>query len=132
MSLVIHNLERICSPLFSHFAFFYVFTIIYIFILPENLKKQWFVFNNHNLFCGWCCSDYSNIDGITGFSEEDSQSVFSFMKSALQLAKSGDGQVIFFGSSLNARTINIFWNQTMPQWSKKPMYDTTKPRFSQL
>ncbi|KAM1120600.1 hypothetical protein ACFX19_002420 [Malus domestica] len=31
-----------------------------------------------------------NIEGITGFSQEDSQSVFSFMKYAIQLAKSGD------------------------------------------
>uniref|UniRef100_A0A2N9EDN9 CMP/dCMP-type deaminase domain-containing protein n=1 Tax=Fagus sylvatica TaxID=28930 RepID=A0A2N9EDN9_FAGSY len=34
-----------------------------------------------------------NIDGITGFSEEDSQSVFSFMRFAVELAKSGDGLV---------------------------------------
>lgn len=32
-----------------------------------------------------------NIDGITGFNEDDSQSIFSFMKSAVELAKSGDG-----------------------------------------
>ncbi|CAN6686735.1 unnamed protein product [Malus baccata var. baccata] len=31
-----------------------------------------------------------NIEGITGFSQEDSQSVFSFMKYAIQVAKSGD------------------------------------------
>ncbi|KAL4332301.1 hypothetical protein GQ457_07G021990 [Hibiscus cannabinus] len=31
-----------------------------------------------------------NIHGITGFSEEDSESVFSFMKSTVELAKSGD------------------------------------------
>ncbi|XP_030936856.1 tRNA-specific adenosine deaminase TAD3 isoform X3 [Quercus lobata] len=36
---------------------------------------------------------YSNIDGITGFNEEDSQSVFSFMRFAVELAKSGDGLV---------------------------------------
>ncbi|XP_017977575.1 PREDICTED: probable inactive tRNA-specific adenosine deaminase-like protein 3 [Theobroma cacao] len=35
-----------------------------------------------------------NIDGITGFSEEDTKSVFSFMKSAVELAKSGDGLVV--------------------------------------
>ncbi|WKA11809.1 hypothetical protein VitviT2T_029271 [Vitis vinifera] len=35
-----------------------------------------------------------NIEGIAGFSEEDSQSVFSFMKSAVKLAKSDDGQVV--------------------------------------
>ncbi|XP_062025330.1 tRNA-specific adenosine deaminase TAD3 isoform X1 [Rosa rugosa] len=35
-----------------------------------------------------------NIDGITGFSEEDSQSVFGFMKYAIQLAKSGDKMVV--------------------------------------
>nr|GMD63870.1 probable inactive tRNA-specific adenosine deaminase-like protein 3 isoform X1 [Ipomoea batatas] len=35
-----------------------------------------------------------NISGITGFSEEESQSVFSFMKSAINLAKSIDGLVI--------------------------------------
>ncbi|XP_020425434.1 probable inactive tRNA-specific adenosine deaminase-like protein 3 isoform X3 [Prunus persica] len=34
-----------------------------------------------------------NIDGITGFSEEDSQSVFRFMKYAIQLAKSSDNLV---------------------------------------
>lgn len=39
-------------------------------------------------------SNFSNIDGITGFSEEDSLSVFSFMKVAIELAKSGDGLVI--------------------------------------
>ncbi|KAB2635046.1 inactive tRNA-specific adenosine deaminase-like protein 3 [Pyrus ussuriensis x Pyrus communis] len=33
---------------------------------------------------------HNNIEGITGFSEEDSHSVFSFMKYAIQLAKSGD------------------------------------------
>lgn len=38
-------------------------------------------------------SNYSNIDGITGFSEEDSQLVFSFMRFAVELAKSGDGLV---------------------------------------
>ncbi|XP_048227314.1 tRNA-specific adenosine deaminase TAD3 isoform X3 [Ricinus communis] len=32
-----------------------------------------------------------NIDGIAGFDEEDSQSVFNFMKVAIDLAKSGDG-----------------------------------------
>ncbi|CAK7344535.1 unnamed protein product [Dovyalis caffra] len=36
----------------------------------------------------------NNIDGITGFSEEDSLSVFSFMKVAIELAKSGDGSII--------------------------------------
>lgn len=36
---------------------------------------------------------YSSIDGISGFSEEDSQSVSSFMNSAIQLAKSGGGSV---------------------------------------
>ncbi|KAK9270783.1 hypothetical protein L1049_026367 [Liquidambar formosana] len=35
-----------------------------------------------------------NIDGITGFSEEDSQSVSTFMKFAVELAKSGDGRVV--------------------------------------
>ncbi|KAK3000641.1 hypothetical protein RJ639_022425 [Escallonia herrerae] len=35
-----------------------------------------------------------NIDGITGFSDEDSQSVLTFMKSAIDLAKSGDGEVV--------------------------------------
>ncbi|XP_048335917.2 tRNA-specific adenosine deaminase TAD3 isoform X2 [Ziziphus jujuba] len=35
-----------------------------------------------------------SIDGITGFSEEDSRSVFSFMNSAIQLAKSGGGSVV--------------------------------------
>ncbi|KAM3681507.1 hypothetical protein ACJW31_12G002700 [Castanea mollissima] len=34
-----------------------------------------------------------NIDGITGFNEEDSQSVFSFMRFAVELTKSGDGSV---------------------------------------
>ncbi|XP_022718307.1 uncharacterized protein LOC111276767 isoform X2 [Durio zibethinus] len=35
-----------------------------------------------------------NIDGITGFSEEDAKSVFSFMKSTVELAKSGDHLVV--------------------------------------
>uniref|UniRef100_A0A5B7BAP9 Putative inactive tRNA-specific adenosine deaminase-like protein 3 isoform X1 n=1 Tax=Davidia involucrata TaxID=16924 RepID=A0A5B7BAP9_DAVIN len=35
-----------------------------------------------------------NIDGITGFSEEDSQAVLSFMKFAVDLAKSGNGQIV--------------------------------------
>lgn len=35
-----------------------------------------------------------NIDGITGFSAEDSLSVFSFMKVAIELAKSGDGLIV--------------------------------------
>lgn len=39
--------------------------------------------------------EYSNIDGITGFNEEDSQSVFSFMRFAVELAKSGDGAVYY-------------------------------------
>ncbi|GAV59831.1 dCMP_cyt_deam_1 domain-containing protein, partial [Cephalotus follicularis] len=34
------------------------------------------------------------IDGISGFSEEDSLSVFSFMKYAVELAKSGDGSIV--------------------------------------
>ena len=38
-------------------------------------------------------SNFSNIDGITGISEEDSLSVLSFMKVAIALAKSGDGLV---------------------------------------
>ncbi|XP_020537389.1 tRNA-specific adenosine deaminase TAD3 isoform X2 [Jatropha curcas] len=35
-----------------------------------------------------------NIDGITGFGEEDSQSVFNFMKVATDLSKSGDGSIV--------------------------------------
>ncbi|KAK3042926.1 hypothetical protein RJ639_001002 [Escallonia herrerae] len=35
-----------------------------------------------------------NIDGITGFSDEDSRSVLTFMKSAIDLAKSGDREVV--------------------------------------
>ncbi|XP_068653383.1 tRNA-specific adenosine deaminase TAD3 [Aristolochia californica] len=35
-----------------------------------------------------------NIDGITGFSEEDSQMVFKFMKDAIDLAKSVGDQVV--------------------------------------
>ncbi|XP_062150566.1 tRNA-specific adenosine deaminase TAD3 isoform X1 [Alnus glutinosa] len=35
-----------------------------------------------------------NIDGITGFSEEDSQFVFSFMRFAVELAKSDHGLVV--------------------------------------
>ncbi|XP_041007291.1 tRNA-specific adenosine deaminase TAD3 [Juglans microcarpa x Juglans regia] len=35
-----------------------------------------------------------NIDGITGFSEEDSQLVFSFMRFAVELAKSDDGLIV--------------------------------------
>lgn len=45
------------------------------------------------MYCLIFISNYSNIDGITGFSEEGSQSVFTFMKSAVDMAKSGDGQV---------------------------------------
>ncbi|CAL5340734.1 unnamed protein product [Camellia sinensis] len=33
-----------------------------------------------------------NIDGITGFSEEDSHSIHNFMKLTVDMAKSGDGQ----------------------------------------
>ncbi|CAL5401705.1 unnamed protein product [Camellia sinensis] len=36
----------------------------------------------------------SNIDGITGFSEEDSHSIHNFMKLTVDMAKSGDGQVV--------------------------------------
>lgn len=36
---------------------------------------------------------HSNIDGITGFGEEDSQSVLGFMKYATQLAKCGNDMV---------------------------------------
>lgn len=36
-----------------------------------------------------------NIDGITGFNKEDSQSVFSFMRFTVELAKSGDGLVYY-------------------------------------
>ncbi|KAL8133867.1 tRNA-specific adenosine deaminase TAD3-like isoform X2 [Apium graveolens] len=35
-----------------------------------------------------------NIDGITGFSEENSQSILEFMKFAVDLAKSFDGQIV--------------------------------------
>ncbi|KAF5946713.1 hypothetical protein HYC85_016941 [Camellia sinensis] len=35
-----------------------------------------------------------NIDGITGFSEEDSHSIHNFMKLTVDMAKSGDDQVI--------------------------------------
>lgn len=35
-----------------------------------------------------------NIDGIPGFNEDDSQSIFSFMKSAVELAQSGDGSIV--------------------------------------
>ncbi|KAG8633494.1 tRNA-specific adenosine deaminase TAD3 isoform X2 [Manihot esculenta] len=35
-----------------------------------------------------------NINGITGFGEEDSQSVFNFMKVAVDLAKSGGGLMV--------------------------------------
>lgn len=35
-----------------------------------------------------------NIDGITGFSEEDSQSVFRFMKFALELSNTGDDLIV--------------------------------------
>lgn len=46
------------------------------------------------IFCEFVSSsDYSNIDGITGFSEEDSQSISSFMRLAVELAKSGDEYV---------------------------------------
>lgn len=35
-----------------------------------------------------------NIDGITGFSEEDFHSIHNFMKLTVDMAKSGDGQVV--------------------------------------
>ncbi|OMO59795.1 tRNA-specific adenosine deaminase-like protein 3-like protein [Corchorus olitorius] len=35
-----------------------------------------------------------NIDGITGFSEEDTKSILSFMKFTVELAKSGDNLVV--------------------------------------
>ncbi|OMO81567.1 RNA-dependent RNA polymerase, eukaryotic-type, partial [Corchorus capsularis] len=35
-----------------------------------------------------------NIDGITGFSEEDTESILSFMKFTVELAKSGDNLVV--------------------------------------
>ncbi|XVE70298.1 hypothetical protein DITRI_Ditri10aG0061100 [Diplodiscus trichospermus] len=35
-----------------------------------------------------------NIDGITGFSDEDTKSIFSFMKSTVELAKSSDHLVV--------------------------------------
>ncbi|TYH72737.1 hypothetical protein ES332_D05G275700v1 [Gossypium tomentosum] len=35
-----------------------------------------------------------NIPGITGFSEEDSKAVFNFMKSTVELAKSGDHLIV--------------------------------------
>ncbi|KAJ8759491.1 hypothetical protein K2173_007104 [Erythroxylum novogranatense] len=35
-----------------------------------------------------------NIDGITGFSEDDSQSILSFMKVTIELAKSGDNSLV--------------------------------------
>ena len=40
--------------------------------------------------------NYSNIEGITGFNDEDSQSVFSFMRFAVELAKSDHGLVNYF------------------------------------
>lgn len=51
--------------------------------------------------------NYSNIDGITGFSEEDSQSVLKFMQSAVELAKSnGLVSVHNFSFSNNLSTRN--------------------------
>ncbi|XP_065853447.1 tRNA-specific adenosine deaminase TAD3 isoform X2 [Euphorbia lathyris] len=35
-----------------------------------------------------------NIDGISGFADEDSHSIFEFMKLAIDMAKSGDGLVV--------------------------------------
>lgn len=35
-----------------------------------------------------------NIDGITGFSEENAESVFNFMKFAIELAKSSDSSIV--------------------------------------
>lgn len=99
---------------------------------PEHLKKQWYVFNNLNIFCGWCCSDYSNIEGITGFSEEDSQSVFSFMKSAVKLAKSDDGQVTVFCRFPKCKNHKCNLEPNHATMVEQPMYDSTKPRFSQL
>lgn len=46
-----------------------------------------------NVFFFFSPSSNSNIDGITGFSEEESQSVFCFMNVAIQLAKSSGGSV---------------------------------------
>ncbi|KAK3225866.1 hypothetical protein Dsin_005728 [Dipteronia sinensis] len=37
---------------------------------------------------------YSNIDGIDGFSEEDSHSVFDFMQLTLKMARSDDGPIV--------------------------------------
>lgn len=56
--------------------------LLFVLYYPEFLCRLLFSFN------------YSNIDGITGFSEEDSQSVFSFMRFAVELAKSDDGLVL--------------------------------------
>ena len=43
--------------------------------------------------CFCACSD-SNIDGITGFNEEDSKVVFNHMNHALRLAISSNRQVM--------------------------------------
>lgn len=68
---------------------------------------------------------YSSIDGITGFSEEESQSVFSFMNSAIQLAKSGGGLVTiflignyfpFFHDLTSCPCYVLYWGACLPVW----------------
>ncbi|KAL2468788.1 Cytidine/deoxycytidylate deaminase family protein [Forsythia ovata] len=48
-----------------------------------------------------------NIDGITGFSEEDSQSIFRFMKFAVSLAKSGVGSVVNAAVIVDPSTMQV-------------------------
>ncbi|CAI9753259.1 unnamed protein product [Fraxinus pennsylvanica] len=48
-----------------------------------------------------------NIDGITGFSEEDSQSIFRFMKFAVGLAKYGVGSVVNAAVIVDPSTMQV-------------------------
>lgn len=48
-----------------------------------------------NVSVGFMTSYYSNIDGITGFSDDDTQSVIRHMKYVIELAKSRDDLVIY-------------------------------------
>lgn len=75
---------------------------------PLIFFKQVFTYIHQNeifsafLIFSLFSSNSSNINGITGFGEEDSQSVFNFMKVAVDMAKSGGGLVtIYFLCLLN-------------------------------
>ncbi|KAK1361839.1 tRNA-specific adenosine deaminase-like protein 3 [Heracleum sosnowskyi] len=59
-----------------------------------------------------------NIDGITGFSEENSQSILEFMKSAVDLAKSVDGQIVNAAVIVNP-TSNQVVARSCDQWAEQ-------------